>query len=108
LREVVDFMVQESIYRLFAISVLRTMLKVAGGALVARGMVDDGLMQDVAAGAAIVIVTTLWDFWRIYRRQLFQGALVFLGLREVMAETNEEKLAQAQRIFKEANKLSKI
>jgi ABC-type nickel/cobalt efflux system permease component RcnA len=94
-------------YRAFAISILRTMLKVAGGALVARGLVEDGLMQDVAAGAAIVIVTAMWDFWRIYRRQIYQNALVFLGLQEQMAETDEGKRAQAERIFEEAKSISR-
>ena len=100
-------MVQDSIYKLFAISLLRTMLKVAGGMLVAQGLVEDGLMQEVAAGAAIVIVSAVWDFWRIYRRQLFQGALVFLGLREQMEETSSGRQMQAERIFKEAQSLSR-
>jgi hypothetical protein len=71
----------DSIYQAFAVSVLRTGLKVAGGALVARGLVDDGLMQEVAAGLAIVIVTQAWDFWRIHKRELHQRWLVVLGLR---------------------------
>lgn len=72
----------ESIYKAFATSVLRTALKVAGGWLVARGLVADGLMQDVAAGLALVVVTQAWDFWRIHRRVLYQRWLLVLGIAE--------------------------
>lgn len=91
----------ESIYKAFAISVLRTALKVLGGYLVARGLVDDGLMQEVAAGAAIVIATSLWDFWRIHRRALYQRWLVLLGIEAPTGHTEPEDVeAQAQRFMR--------
>lgn len=86
----------ESIYKAFAISILRTALKVLGGYLVARGLVDDGLMQEVAAGAAIVMVTTVADFIRIHRRTLYQRWLVALGL-DSPADTDPATIDQAAR-----------
>jgi hypothetical protein len=75
----------ESIYQAFAFSVVRAMLLVAGGWLVSRGLVDDGLMKEVAAGLALIVVTQVWSFIRIYRRQLYQRWLVLLGLRDTPA-----------------------
>jgi hypothetical protein len=75
----------ESIYQAFLFSVLRAALLVAGGWLVSRGLVDDSLMREVAAGLALIIVTQAWSFVRIYKRQLYQRWLVLLGLRETPA-----------------------
>jgi len=70
----------ESIYAAFAVSLLRSMLLVAGGWLVSRGLVDDGLMREVAAGLALIVVTQVWGFWRIHRRAVYQRALVLFGI----------------------------
>lgn len=70
----------ESIYQAFLVSVLRSLLLVAGGWLVSRGLVEDGLMREVAAGLALIVVTQAWAFWRIHRRGLYQRWLVALGL----------------------------
>jgi hypothetical protein len=85
----------ENFYKAAAVSVLRNGLKVAGGALVARGLVDDGLMQEVVAGLALVIVTQAWDFWRIHKREIYQRWLVLLGLRERMAADTGRQALQA-------------
>jgi hypothetical protein len=97
----------ESIYKAFAVSVLRTALKVAGGALVARGLVDDGLMQEVMAGLAVIIVTQAWDFWRIHKRALFQRWLVLLGLRERMAADTGRQALQADYVVAMAKSRTK-
>ncbi len=88
----------ESIYMAFAFSVLRAALLVAGGWLVSRGVVDDSLMREVAAGLALIIVTQIWSFTRIYKRQLYQRWLVRLGLRETPATpvTDIEAAARAR------------
>lgn len=93
---------QDSLYKAFLTSVLRTLLKMVGGALVARGLVEDGLMQEVAAGLAIVVVTAVWDFWRIYHRVLYQKWLVVLGLNEMPgAMTAEEVEVKAKEMVRE-------
>ncbi len=73
----------ESIYVAFLTSVLRSMLLVAGGWLVSRGLVDDGLMREVMGGLAIIVVTQVWGFVRIHRRVLYQRWLTVIGLRNV-------------------------
>ena len=70
----------ESIYVAFAVSILRSMLLVAGGWLVSRGLVDDGLMREVVAGFAVIVVTQAWGFWRIHQRRLYEKWLLWLGL----------------------------
>jgi hypothetical protein len=70
----------ESVYQAFLVSVLRSMLLVAGGWLVSRGLVDDGLMREVAAGLALIVVSQVWAFVRIHRRVLYQRALLLLGI----------------------------
>lgn len=73
-------MIGESIYVAFFASVLRSLLLVAGGWLVSRGLVDDGLMREVAAGLALIVVTQAWGFWRIHKRTLYQKWLLVIGL----------------------------
>lgn len=70
----------ESIYVAFAASILRSALMVAGGWLVSRGAVDDGLMREVVSGLALIVVTQAWGFWRIHRRALYQRWMVLVGL----------------------------
>jgi hypothetical protein len=70
----------ESIYAAFLVSVLRSLLLVAGGWLVSRGLVADGLMQEAMAGLAVIIVTQLWTFWRIHQRRLYEKWVLWLGL----------------------------
>jgi len=70
----------ETVYVAFFVSILRSMLLVAGGWLVSRGLVDDGLMREVAAGLALILVTQVWAFVRIHRRVLYQRWLVLVGL----------------------------
>jgi len=70
----------DSIYMAFAISVLRSMLLVAGGWLVSRGLVEDGLMREVAAGLAVILAAQAWAFVRIHRRYLYERWLLVLGL----------------------------
>lgn len=72
----------ESIYVAFATSILRSLLLVAGGWLVSRGLVDDGVMREAMAGLAIIVVTQVWGFVRIHRRLLYQRWLLLLGLAE--------------------------
>lgn len=72
----------ESIYVAFAVSVIRTALTFAGAWLVQRGMVEDGLMREVAAGLALVAVTQVWGFWRAHQRALYQRWLLWLGMQE--------------------------
>jgi hypothetical protein len=76
------------------------MLLVAGGWLVSRGLVDDGLMKEVAAGLALIVVTQVWSFIRIYRRQLYQRWLVLLGLRETPATPVTDIEAEARQRVK--------
>lgn len=71
---------RDVLYKAFLTSLLSNLLKLVGGGLVARGLVEDGMMQEVAVGLAITIVTTIWDFWHIYHRVLYQRWLVVLGL----------------------------
>jgi hypothetical protein len=75
-------MMGESIYVAFAVSILRSLLLVAGGWLTSRGLVEDGLMREVMAGFALIVVTQVWGFVRIYRRTLYQKWLLWLGLQE--------------------------
>jgi hypothetical protein len=70
----------ESIYQAFVVSVLRSLLLVAGGWLVSRGLVEDGLMREVAAGAALIVVTQVWACWRIHRRAVYMRALLLFGI----------------------------
>jgi hypothetical protein len=70
----------ESIYAAFAVSVLRSLLLLAGGWLVSRGLVDDGLAREVAAGLAVILVTQAWTFWRISRRRLLEKWTLWLAL----------------------------
>jgi hypothetical protein len=72
--------VPESIYAAFAISVLRSLLLIAGGWLVSRGLADDTLMREVAAGLAVIVVTQGWSFWRIHRRRLIEQWTLWLAL----------------------------
>lgn len=84
----------ESIYVAFCTSILRAMLLVAGGWLVSRGLVDDGLMREVAAGLALIVVTQAWAFVRVHRRLIYQQWLTLIGL-ESDPETPPE-LVQAE------------
>ncbi len=86
----------ESIYQAFAFSVLRSMLLVAGGWLVSRGLVEEDMVREVAAGLALIIVTQAWSFVRIYKRQLYQRWLVLLGLRETPATPVTDIEAEAR------------
>lgn len=86
----------ESIYMAFAASVLRALLLVAGGWLVSRGVVDDALMREVAAGLALIVVTQAWAFVRIHRRVLYQRWLVALGLDSPADSDPAEIDAQAR------------
>jgi hypothetical protein len=70
----------ESIYVAFGVSVVRSLLLVAGTWLVSRGLVDDGLAREVAAGLAVIVVTQAWSFWRIHRQRLYEKWLLWLGL----------------------------
>lgn len=70
----------ESIYQAFLISVLRSLLIVAGTWLVRKGFAEDALMREVAAGLALIVVTQVWAFVRIHRRALYQRWLLALGL----------------------------
>ena len=70
----------ETIYHAFFVSVLRSLLLVAGGWLTSRGLVEDGLMREVMAGLSLIVVTQVWGFVRIYRRTLYQKWLLWLGL----------------------------
>lgn len=70
----------ETIYFAFLVSIVRTSLTVAGAWLVQRGMVEDGLAREVAAGLAVIVVSQVWGFVRARRRELFQRWLVVLGL----------------------------
>jgi hypothetical protein len=70
----------ESIYVAFAASILRSLLLVAGGWLTSRGLVEDGIMREAMAGLALIVVTQVWSFWRIYQRALYQKWLLWLGL----------------------------
>lgn len=86
----------DSIYQAFAISVLRTLLVMAGTWLVQRGLVDTSLMHDVAAGLALLVVTQLWAFYRVHQRALYQRWLVLLGLQQTPATPPETIIAAAQ------------
>lgn len=90
----------ESIYQAFLVSVLRSLLMVAGGWLVSRGLAEDALMREVAAGLALIVVTQVWGFARIYRRQLYQRWLVLLGLRETPATPVTDVEAEARQRVK--------
>jgi hypothetical protein len=70
----------ESIYLAFAVSIVRSALLVAGGWLVSRGLTDDAMMREVAAGLALIVVTQAWVFWRISRRRLYEKWILWLGL----------------------------
>lgn len=83
----------ESIYFAFAVSILRTSLTVAGAWLVSRGLVDDGLMREVMAGLAVLVVTQAWAFYRIHRRRLYEQWLLLLGLQE--EPTKDPAVAEA-------------
>lgn len=72
----------DSIYMAFAVSVLRSALLIGGGWLVQRGLVEDGLMREVAAGLALILVTQLWGFIRISQRALYEKWVLWLAMRE--------------------------
>ena len=84
----------ESIYVAFLASILRSMLLVGGGWLVSRGLVEDALMREVAAGLAIIVVTLLWGFCRIHNRAIYQKWLVALEL-DSPADTDPAQVEQA-------------
>ena len=70
----------DSIYMAFAVSVLRSALLIGGGWLVQRGLVEDGLMREVAAGLALIVVTQLWGFIRISQRALYEKWVLWLAM----------------------------
>jgi hypothetical protein len=80
----------ESIYFAFFASILRAMFLVAGGWLVSQGLVDDGLMREVAAGLALIVVTQCWSFWRIHKRTVIHRWVLLLGLESDPAITPPE------------------
>lgn len=91
----------ESIYQAFLISILRTLLVMAGTWLVQRGLVETSLMQEVAAGLALLIVTQMWAFYRVHRRALYQRWLVLLGIEAPTGHTDPADIeAQAQRFVR--------
>lgn len=92
----------DSIYLAFAVSVLRSLLLVAGGWLVSRGLAEDALMREVAAGLAIIIVTQVWGFVRIYRARLYARWLLVLGLEEIPEADQDARAAQERGIEFEA------
>jgi hypothetical protein len=101
-------LIVESIYVAFASSILRSMLLVAGGWLVSRGLVDDnGLMREVASGLSLIVVTQVWSFWRIHKRELYQRWLVLLGLRERMAADTGRQALQADYVVAMAKSRTK-
>lgn len=85
----------ESIYMAFAVSVLRSLLLMAGAWLVHRGLVDDAQMREVAAGLALIFVTQGWAFFRIHQRRLFEAWLLALGIAETPS-TNPAVAAQVR------------
>jgi len=91
----------DSMYQAFAISILRSLLLVAGGWLVSRGLVDTTLMREVATGLALIVVTQVWGFVRIYHRVLYQRWLVLLGLQETPATPPEAVIAEARQRVRE-------
>jgi hypothetical protein len=86
----------DSIYAAFAVSVIRSALLVAGGWLVSRGMVDDGLAREVASGLALIIVTQGWGFLLIHRRRLYERWLLILGLDAMPTSDPEVAASIAQ------------
>lgn len=84
----------ESIYFAFAVSIIRTGLTVIGAWLVSRGLVEDGLAKEVAAGLAVIVVSQVWGFWRAYSRTIYQKWLVAIGL-DSPADTDPAQVEQA-------------
>lgn len=88
--------VGESIYVAFAVSVLRSALMIGGGWLVSRGMADDTLMREVAAGLAVIIVTQAWAFWRLHKRMLYERWLALVGIEADQTTAPEVVRAEAR------------
>ncbi len=86
----------ESIYQAFLVSIVRSLLLVAGGWLVSRGLAEADLMREVAAGLAIIIVTQAWAFVRIHRQVLYQKWLLTIGL-DSPADTDPSTVREAAR-----------
>jgi hypothetical protein len=91
----------ESIYTAFLASILRAMFLVAGGWLVSRGMVEDGLMREVAAGLAVIVVTQAWSFWRIHRRTIIHRWAVRIGIDASPTTPPEFVDAEAQARYRD-------
>ncbi len=89
-------MMGESIYMAFLTSILRAMFLVGGGWLVSRGLVEDGLMREVAAGLALIVVTQAWSFWRIHKRTLVHRWAVIIGLEADPTTPPELVVAEAK------------
>lgn len=70
----------ENIYSKFVQSILRKLLTGLGSILVAKGYVEDALFTEVVAGAALILVSSVWSFWAIHRDALYKRALVILGI----------------------------
>ncbi len=86
---------RESVYVAFAASIVRSMLLVAGGWFVSRGLVEDGLMREAVGGLAVITVTQSWAFWRLHRRLIYQKWLVLIGLESEPTTPPEVVKAEA-------------
>ena len=63
-------------------SLVRTLLQMAGAALVTRGYLDDGSMQ-VLLGAVMAILTTLYSLWLRRKAGLVASAAALPEVREI-------------------------
>ncbi|HEV7258915.1 MAG TPA: hypothetical protein VGN82_14135 [Bosea sp. (in: a-proteobacteria)] len=63
-------------------SLVRTVLQMAGAALVTRGYLDDGSMQ-VLLGAVMAIITTIYSVWIRRKAGLVAAAAALPEVREI-------------------------
>ena len=73
-------MALDNIYQQLVLVLLRKALTALGAILVARGWADEALVSEVAAGVALLLVSTLWSLWALHRRRLYAQLLLRLGL----------------------------
>lgn len=95
-----------STLRLFAISLVRALVGLAGASLVRWGLVDAPLMEDVASVLAFLIVDRAWELYLLHRAELYRGLyqqwLVILGLRERVERDPQRQELQAEYVTAEA------
>lgn len=83
------------------LSLLRTILQVAGGALVTKGYVDDATMQ-ATIGAILTIGATAWGIYARRDNGLVESAAAVPGVTEIRARPDIAQSVPARNVVSDA------